>query len=62
MQKMMDWSNILSTPLAKLSKDTLQSVRIHLPGLNVNDLSVEELKAFFELSRHIIITIDPVGN
>lgn len=50
----MDWSNILSIPPNELTLGVLEAIPNHLSSVNVNELSVDDLRKFFELSRFII--------
>lgn len=50
----MDWSNILSIPPNELTLGVLEAIPNHLSSVDVNELSVDELRNFFELSRFLI--------
>lgn len=50
----MDWSNILTIPPNELTLGVLEAIPNHLSSVDVNELSVEELRNFFELSRFLI--------
>lgn len=50
----MDWSNILSISPNELTQGVLEAIPNHLSSIDVNELSVEELRQFFELSRFLI--------
>ncbi|XP_055318324.1 uncharacterized protein LOC129576756 [Sitodiplosis mosellana] len=50
----MDWSNVLSIPPNELTLGVLEAIPNHLSSIDVNELNIEELRNFFELSRFLI--------
>lgn len=57
----MDWSNILSIPPNELTLGVLEAIPNHLSSVDANQLSVEELRNFFELSRFLINRLSTDG-
>lgn len=50
----MDWTNVLSIQPNELTAGVLEAIPYHLSSIDVNELSEDELRKFFELNRFLI--------